>query len=140
MKSKSAPSQRPRNPTHFGGDGLYDESAVDGAGQSHAPLGDGHDGTSEKARPVQRRDAPESKSDASASAAGINPVSAQMPAGQYDQIAQRAYELAAQRDFRPGHELDDWLQAEREIEAGPARNTPPDNPFDQVKTSSNEEL
>jgi hypothetical protein len=114
MKEKSIPPQRPKNPTHFGGDGLYDESAV------------------------QRRDAPESKSDASASGAGIAPVSSELPPGQHERIAKRAYELAAQRDFRPGQELEDWLQAEREIEAGPARNTPPDNPFDTVKTSSNE--
>lgn len=89
-------------------------------------------------QPVQRPDAPESKSDASASGPGIMPVSAQLPPGQHERIAKRAYELAAQRGFRAGHELEDWLQAEREIEAGPARNTPPDNPFDQVRTSSNE--
>lgn len=88
---------------------------------------------------VQRPDAPESKSDASASGAGLAPPHARIPAEQKARIARRAYELAAQRDFRPGQELDDWLQAEREIEAGPARSTPPDNPFDTVKTSSNEE-
>jgi hypothetical protein len=88
---------------------------------------------------VQRPDAPESKSGASASGPGITPTSARMPSQQHDRIAKRAYELAAERAFRPGHELDDWLQAEREIEAGPARNTPPDNPFDTVKTSSNED-
>lgn len=32
-------------------------------------------------------------------------------------IAQRAYELAEARDFAPGAELEDWLQAEREITA-----------------------
>jgi hypothetical protein len=53
-------------------------------------------------------------------------------------VSQRAYEIAERRGFSPGHELDDWLQAEREIEAGPPRNTPPDNPFDQVRTFSNE--
>jgi hypothetical protein len=31
------------------------------------------------------------------------------------QIQQRAYELYEQRGRRDGHELDDWLQAEREI-------------------------
>jgi hypothetical protein len=89
--------------------------------------------------PVQRPDAPESKSDASASGPGTKPVSARLSPEQHDRIAKRAYELAAQRDFRAGHEVDDWLQAEREIEAGPARNTPPDNPFDEVRTSSNED-
>ena len=90
-------------------------------------------------QPVQRPDAPESKSDASASGPGITPTSARLPSGQYERIAERAYELAAQREFRAGHELEDWLQAEREIEAGPARNTPPDNPFDELRTSSNED-
>jgi hypothetical protein len=31
-------------------------------------------------------------------------------------IAERAYYLAEQRRFEPGHELDDWLLAEREVE------------------------
>jgi len=30
-------------------------------------------------------------------------------------IAQRAYELYAERGYRHGHALDDWLDAEREI-------------------------
>jgi hypothetical protein len=68
----------------------------------------------------------------------MNPTSARMPRQRAEQIAKRAYELAAERGFSPGHEVEDWLQAEREIETGPARNTPPDNPFDTVKTSSNE--
>lgn len=87
---------------------------------------------------IQRPDSPESKSDASASGAGITPTSAEMPRRLHAQIAKRAYELAAQRGFAPGQELEDWLQAEREIEAGAPRNTPPDNPFDTVKTRSNE--
>jgi len=32
-----------------------------------------------------------------------------------EQIRQRAYELYLQRGNEPGSELDDWLQAEREI-------------------------
>jgi len=31
------------------------------------------------------------------------------------EVAQRAYELYQARGGEPGHELDDWLQAEREI-------------------------
>lgn len=31
-------------------------------------------------------------------------------------IAQRAYELYVDRGYRPGHDLDDWLEAEREID------------------------
>ena len=30
-------------------------------------------------------------------------------------ITQRAYELHAERGYREGHALDDWLEAEREI-------------------------
>jgi hypothetical protein len=87
---------------------------------------------------VQRPDAPEGRSDAAASGPGLLPHSAEMPRERYFEIAQRAYELAQRRGFIPGGELQDWLQAEREIEAGPPRNTPPDNPFDVVKTRSNE--
>lgn len=32
---------------------------------------------------------------------------------QRDEIQKKAYELAQQRGFEPGHELDDWLEAER---------------------------
>jgi Protein of unknown function (DUF2934). len=87
---------------------------------------------------VQRPDSPESKSDASPGGAGLTPRSPALPADQADRIASRAYELARQRGFSPGHELDDWLQAEREVEAGAPRNTPPDNPFGDVRTTSNE--
>lgn len=85
------------------------------------------------------RNAPESKSDASASGPGITPTNAALSPEERERIAKRAYEIAAQRGFHPGHEMEDWLQAEREIEAGPVRNTPPDNPFDTVKTFSNED-
>ena len=37
------------------------------------------------------------------------------------QIQQRAYELYEQRGRTDGHDLDDWLQAEREIK-GPMAN------------------
>jgi hypothetical protein len=32
-------------------------------------------------------------------------------------IAERAYQLAEQRGFAPGAELEDWLAAEREVDA-----------------------
>jgi outer membrane protein TolC len=32
-----------------------------------------------------------------------------------DDVARRAYELYETRGREPGHELDDWLQAEREL-------------------------
>jgi hypothetical protein len=89
---------------------------------------------------IQRPESPESKSDASASGAGITPTTAKMPKQLHERIEKRAYELAQQRGFAPGQEIEDWLQAEREIEAGPPRNTPPDNPFDTVRTISNEPM
>ena len=35
-----------------------------------------------------------------------------------EKIRSRAYALYIQRGQEPGYELDDWLQAEREIEGG----------------------
>lgn len=32
-------------------------------------------------------------------------------------IATAAYYLAAERNFTPGHELDDWLEAERRVQS-----------------------
>jgi hypothetical protein len=32
-------------------------------------------------------------------------------------IAEAAYFIAKNRGFAPGHELDDWLEAEREVDA-----------------------
>jgi Protein of unknown function (DUF2934) len=85
---------------------------------------------------VQRPESPESRSDASPSAPDGTRHAAIAP--ERERIAKRTYEIAGQRGFSPGQELDDWLQAEREIEAGPPRNPPPDNSFDEVRTSSNE--
>jgi len=36
----------------------------------------------------------------------------------YEEIRRRAYEIYLERGEQPGHELDDWLQAERELERG----------------------
>jgi hypothetical protein len=33
-----------------------------------------------------------------------------------DEIARRAYELYEQRGGEPGHELDDWLRAENDVQ------------------------
>jgi hypothetical protein len=38
-----------------------------------------------------------------------------------DEIARRAYELYLQRGSVPGHETDDWLQAEAELSADGAQ-------------------
>jgi hypothetical protein len=35
-----------------------------------------------------------------------------------DDIRRRAYEIYLERGEQPGRELDDWLQAERELERG----------------------
>jgi hypothetical protein len=35
----------------------------------------------------------------------------------YERIAEAAYLRAEQRGFEPGHEVDDWLEAEREVDA-----------------------
>ena len=40
-----------------------------------------------------------------------------------DQIRARAYDLYEERGKEPGHEVDDWLQAEAEITAGGHRST-----------------
>jgi Protein of unknown function (DUF2934) len=44
-------------------------------------------------------------------------------------IAQRAHWHAAQRGFEPGHELEDWLQAEKEIDAEQVDQAAPDDQF-----------
>jgi len=36
-----------------------------------------------------------------------------------EQVRLRAYEIYLERGERPGRELDDWLQAERELESEP---------------------
>ena len=36
-----------------------------------------------------------------------------------EQIRLRAYEIYLERGEQPGRELDDWLQAERELESEP---------------------
>jgi len=35
-----------------------------------------------------------------------------------EEIRRRAYEIYLERGEQPGHDLDDWLQAERELERG----------------------
>ena len=47
-------------------------------------------------------------------------------------IAKRAYELSLQRGSLPGHEVDDWLQAEAELMAAAAmQRTQSEAPADQ---------
>lgn len=42
---------------------------------------------------------------------------AQPPAEKHQLIAETAYMLAQKRGFEIGHELEDWLQAEAQVEA-----------------------
>jgi hypothetical protein len=51
------------------------------------------------------------------------------PSERAARIARRAYELAAARGFAPGAELDDWLQAEREIDGQSVKQVPPGDQF-----------
>ena len=46
-----------------------------------------------------------------------------------ERISQRAYELAARRGFAPGSEVEDWLRAEKEIQAAPAGQAAPEDQF-----------
>ena len=39
------------------------------------------------------------------------------PAERQEMIAQAAYYRAEKRNFEPGHELEDWFEAEAELEA-----------------------
>lgn len=44
-------------------------------------------------------------------------------------IAKLAYQRALRRGFHPGSELDDWLQAEREVDTAPPSQTRPEDQF-----------
>ena len=45
------------------------------------------------------------------------------PAGEQE-VRRRAYEIYLERGAQPGHELEDWLQAERELTAIPSNTEP----------------
>jgi hypothetical protein len=45
------------------------------------------------------------------------PTTPLTPEERHRRIAEAAYRKAEQRGFEPGHELEDWLAAEEEIEA-----------------------
>lgn len=49
---------------------------------------------------------------------GASPVPATGEDGVQARIAVRAYEIYMERGFREGHELDDWLEAERDVLGG----------------------
>lgn len=60
---------------------------------------------------------PATKSRAAASQAPGAAQQAQTPDDRWQLIEVRAYLLAESRGFEPGRELDDWLQAEREVDS-----------------------
>ena len=60
-----------------------------------------------------------------ATAANVSPIQAEETAeasvrnaAREDEIRLRAYEIYLQRGGEPGREMDDWLQAESELERG----------------------
>jgi hypothetical protein len=55
--------------------------------------------------------------DAEAAEAGTAEVAAGNST-RHEEIRLRAYEIYVERGEQPGSELDDWLQAERELEVG----------------------
>jgi hypothetical protein len=59
-------------------------------------------------------------SNESAETEGARTETAESPDGNstHEEIAGRAYEIYLQRGGQPGGEMDDWLQAERELEGG----------------------
>ena len=63
--------------------------------------------------------------------ANLNSVPASGERNRHDliAIAQRAYRIAERRGFAPGRELDDWLQAEREVEGSGAQETSSEGQF-----------
>ena len=48
-----------------------------------------------------------------------------VPISRQRRIEQAAYRLAQQRGFEPGHELQDWLQAEKQIDDELSSSAPP---------------
>jgi len=67
-----------------------------------------------KERTPQATTRPQAKI-ATAAATGTNQSPVSAPTDFYPHIAKRAYEIHAERGFRQGYALDEWLEAEREV-------------------------
>ena len=67
--------------------------------------------------PRARRQPPTTASTASDSNTMVAPSTAASTESRTDRIAQRAYALYERRSGQGGSEVDDWLQAEREIDS-----------------------
>jgi hypothetical protein len=68
-------------------------------------------------KPRAPRKSPTAKATAAADAAVVAATLDPTPEDVGSMIATAAYYLAAARNFSPGHELDDWLEAERAVHA-----------------------
>lgn len=77
------------------------------------PADDGATVTPKKPRTRKASARPANAKDAAIDVVAMHP----QPAGLQDRIATTAYFLAAERNFEPGRELEDWLEAERRVRA-----------------------
>lgn len=68
-------------------------------------------------KPRAPRKSPTSKPAAATDSAIVAATLEPTPEDVSTMIATAAYYLAAARNFSPGHELDDWLEAERAVHA-----------------------
>jgi hypothetical protein len=68
--------------------------------------------------PRVQKSMPESKGQPFQISTLMNPPMTEANSPQIDQIARRAYELFLARGSEHGHDVEDWLQAEREIRLG----------------------
>ena len=64
----------------------------------------------------QRVAQPTNKAQASSPAPESNSEGTTVQHERRDLVAETAYFIAERRGFKPGHELEDWLQAEKEVE------------------------
>lgn len=53
-----------------------------------------------------------------------------------DRIREAAYAASERRGFAPGHETDDWLQAEREVDSAAASSSSTSSPSSASQTRS----
>ena len=67
-----------------------------------------------KERTPQATTRPQAKV-ATAAATDTNQLPVSAPTDFYSLVAKRAYEIHAERGFRQGYALDEWLEAEREV-------------------------
>lgn len=67
-------------------------------------------------QPIPKARASESVAPAAADSPANPPASFIEPDRRHGMISDAAYFLSEQRDFCPGHELEDWLTAEREVD------------------------